>query len=211
MQELHEVPLWRSSAKPSTLSLVTKHHVATTSHLNTSSSANLFFFDRWTSYSASTGMKVQALETYVTPPLRHFTRTRLTAVTAITIEGSPSWTSLYARHPPQQAAVTQTRSLFGFRTGRSTTDMTFSLRQLQKKSRVQSRPLYIMFIDLTKVFDLFSRKGLFELPKNIDCPPETPQHGNLLPWTVLYDGTPSGSFPIDSGYGSSNFHASLVL
>ena len=50
----------------------------------------------------------------------------------------------------------------GFRAGRSTTDMIFTARQLQKKSREQGKPLYLAFSDLTKAFDLVSRKGLFK-------------------------------------------------
>ena len=49
----------------------------------------------------------------------------------------------------------------GFRAGRSTVDIVFSLRQLQEKCREQQMPLYIAFIDLTKAFDLVSRDGLF--------------------------------------------------
>ncbi|KAI8519266.1 hypothetical protein Bbelb_025230 [Branchiostoma belcheri] len=47
----------------------------------------------------------------------------------------------------------------GFRAERSTTDMIFSVRQLQEKCREQQKPLYIAFINLTKAFDLVSRKG----------------------------------------------------
>ena len=52
----------------------------------------------------------------------------------------------------------------GFRTGRLTVDMVFSLRQLQEK-------LFIAFIDLTKAFDLVSRSGLFKLLQKIGCHP----------------------------------------
>ena len=45
----------------------------------------------------------------------------------------------------------------GFRAGRSTIDMIFSLRQLKEKCRDQHMPLYIDFIDLTKAFELVSR------------------------------------------------------
>lgn len=51
----------------------------------------------------------------------------------------------------------------GFRTGRSTTDMIFCVRQLQNKSREQQQPLHIDFIDLTKAFDLVYRESLFML------------------------------------------------
>ena len=63
-------------------------------------------------------------------------------------------------------------SQFGFRAGRSTIDMIFSLRQLQEKCREQHMPLYIAFIDLTKSFDLVSRDGLFKLLPKIGCPPK---------------------------------------
>ena len=46
-----------------------------------------------------------------------------------------------------------------FRANRSTTDMVFSLRQLQEKCREQQQPLLVAFIDLTKAFDLVSRDG----------------------------------------------------
>ena len=37
----------------------------------------------------------------------------------------------------------------GFRANRSTTDMVFSLRQLQEKCREQQQPLFVALIDLT--------------------------------------------------------------
>ena len=48
----------------------------------------------------------------------------------------------------------------GFRAGRSTIDMIFSLRQLQEKCREQNVPLFLAFVDLTKAFDTVSREGL---------------------------------------------------
>lgn len=48
----------------------------------------------------------------------------------------------------------------GLRARRSTIDMIFSFRQVLKKFREQRGPLYIAFIDLTKAFDLVSKKGL---------------------------------------------------
>ncbi len=59
----------------------------------------------------------------------------------------------------------------GFRSQRSTIDMIFLLRQLQEKCREQRQPLYITFINLTKAFNLVSRKGLFTLLHRIGCPP----------------------------------------
>jgi len=91
----------------------------------------------------------------------------------------------------------------GFRAGRSTIDMIFSLRQLQEKCREQRRPLYIAFIDLTKAFDLVSRNGLFTLLQKIGCPPKllrmiTSFHEDMQ-GTVQYDGSSSDPFPIKSG------------
>lgn len=81
--------------------------------------------------------------------------------------------------------------------------MIFSLRQLQEKCREQRQPLYIAYIDLTKAFDLVSRKGLFTLLQKIGCPPKLLDmiisfHDNMQ-GTVLYDGSSSSPFPIKSG------------
>ncbi|KAI8519195.1 hypothetical protein Bbelb_024520 [Branchiostoma belcheri] len=91
----------------------------------------------------------------------------------------------------------------GFRAKRSTTDMIFSLRQLEKKRREQGKPLYMLFIDFTKAFDLVSRKSLFELLKKIGCPPKlcslvVSSHTNMK-GTVMYDGSCSDPFTIKSG------------
>ena len=91
----------------------------------------------------------------------------------------------------------------GFRAERSTVDMIFSVRQLQEKCREQRMPLYIAFIDLTKAFDLVSRKGLFQLLKKIGCPPQLPSitasfHDDMK-GTISYDGEASEPFPMHSG------------
>ena len=49
-----------------------------------------------------------------------------------------------------------------FLAGRSTTDMIFTVRQLQEKSREQGKLLYLVFIDATKAFDLVIRDGPLE-------------------------------------------------
>ena len=48
----------------------------------------------------------------------------------------------------------------GFRPGRSTVDIIFALRQLQEKCIEQNKPLYSVFIDLTKAFDVVKREAL---------------------------------------------------
>ncbi|KAG6930003.1 hypothetical protein G0U57_004624, partial [Chelydra serpentina] len=91
----------------------------------------------------------------------------------------------------------------GFRAGRSTTDMVFSLRQLQEKCREQHKPLLLAFIDLTEAFDLVNRDGLFKILAKIGCPPKLLSviqsfHDNMK-GTVLYDGSSSDAFDIHSG------------
>ena len=81
--------------------------------------------------------------------------------------------------------------------------MIFSVRQLQEKCREQRRPLFIAFIDLTKAFDLVSRRGLFNLLEKIGCPPKllsviSSFHNNMK-GTVNYDGATSVPFDIHSG------------
>ena len=57
-----------------------------------------------------------------------------------------------------------------FRSQRSTTEMIFSVRQVQEKCNNYNVPLYIAFIDLTKLFDLVNREGLFAILFKISCP-----------------------------------------
>ena len=94
-------------------------------------------------------------------------------------------------------------SQYGFRAGRSTVDMIFSLRQLQEKCREQKQPLFIAFVDLTKAFDLVRRSGLFEILQKIGCPPKllaviTSFHQGMQN-TVCFDGATSEPFPVSSG------------
>ena len=92
---------------------------------------------------------------------------------------------------------------YGFRSGRSTVDMIFSVRQLQEKCREQQQPLNLAFIDLTKTFDLVSGNGLFKLLEKIWCPRKLLSiiasfHVNMH-GPVSFDGEISEPFKIDSG------------
>ena len=79
-----------------------------------------------------------------------------------------------------------------------------SLYASSRKSAENSKmPLYVAFIDLTKAFDLVSRKGLFRLLEKIGCPPKLRSmvvsfHENTK-GTVVYDGSTSEPFPVCSG------------
>ena len=78
--------------------------------------------------------------------------------------------------------------------------MIFSMRQLKEKCREQRMPLYIAFIDLTKAFDLVSRRGLFQLLNKIDCLLQllsiTASFHDDMQGTVSYDSASSEPFKI---------------
>lgn len=54
-------------------------------------------------------------------------------------------------------------SQHGFRVARATTDMIFTLRQLQEKAAKQQQPLYVVFVDISKAFEMVGREKLWEL------------------------------------------------
>ena len=57
----------------------------------------------------------------------------------------------------------------GFRSGRSTMDMIFCLKQVQEKCIEHNMPLYVVFIDFSKAFDTVSRQGLWQVLKKYGC------------------------------------------
>ena len=106
-------------------------------------------------------------------------------------------------HPQRLAEQVYPESQCGFRAGRSTADMIFSLRQLQEKCREQNMPLYVAFIDLTKVFDLIGRDRLFKVLQRIGCLPKLQNliesfHSDMK-GTVQFNGGSSEPFDIRSG------------
>ena len=58
----------------------------------------------------------------------------------------------------------------GFRPGRSTVDMIFTVRQVQEKCLEQNLDLYSVFIDLTKAFDTVNREALCDVLARYCCP-----------------------------------------
>ena len=105
--------------------------------------------------------------------------------------------------PQSLASQVYPESQCGFRAGRSTMDIIFSLRQLQEKCREQQQPLFLAFVHLTKTFDLVSRSGLFKIIQNIGCPPKLlaiiTSFRQDMQSTVFFDGTTSNAFPVSSG------------
>ena len=58
----------------------------------------------------------------------------------------------------------------GFRNGRGTVDMIFTIRQLQEKCQEQRRDLFQVFNDLTKAFDTVNREALWLILGMLGCP-----------------------------------------
>jgi len=58
----------------------------------------------------------------------------------------------------------------GFRSGRGTTDMIFSARQLQEKCIEQNLPPYQVFVDLSKAFVTINRNALWVILEKFGCP-----------------------------------------
>jgi len=57
----------------------------------------------------------------------------------------------------------------GFRAGRSTTDMVFTLTST-KKATEQCQPLYVVFVDFSKAFDTVNRQTLWKVLEFYGCP-----------------------------------------
>ncbi|XP_063534978.1 uncharacterized protein LOC134744961 [Cydia strobilella] len=101
------------------------------------------------------------------------------------------------------AARIYPESQCGFRAGRSTSDMIFTLRQLQEKCREHRVPLYMAFVDLNKAFDTVSRQGLYDVLVRLGCPPTLLSlirafHENMK-GTVMFDGDSSAAFDMRRG------------
>lgn len=91
----------------------------------------------------------------------------------------------------------------GFRADRSTNDMIFCLRQVQEKAIEQKRPLYIVFFDFKKAFDMVKRGLLWPVLQTLGCPPKFVKiikelHENMV-GRVLISGCVTDAFKIKNG------------
>ncbi|XP_076031048.1 uncharacterized protein LOC143019264 [Oratosquilla oratoria] len=91
----------------------------------------------------------------------------------------------------------------GFRPARGTTDMIFTLRQLQEKCREQYQPLYMAFIDLTKAFYSVSRELLWNTLSTYGCPPKYIRilrllHDGMFATVLVNNGT-TDPFQVNTG------------
>jgi len=58
----------------------------------------------------------------------------------------------------------------GFQAGRGTSDMIFSLRQIQKKCIEHNMPLCMIFVDFIKAFNTVNRLTLWMVLRKLGCP-----------------------------------------
>ena len=81
--------------------------------------------------------------------------------------------------------------------------MIFSLRQTQEKAREQNKPLYVLFIDLTKAFDTVSRPVLWKILGKVGLPPKLisiiKSFHEGMNARVFLDGKLSEWFKVDNG------------
>ena len=91
----------------------------------------------------------------------------------------------------------------GFRPNRSTTDMIFSVSQVQEKCTKQNMDLVAVFADLTKAFDTVSRDALWVILSKLGCPTKfvnlTRQFHDDMTEQVLSDVEASEPFSISNG------------
>ena len=103
----------------------------------------------------------------------------------------------------------------GFRPGRSTVDMIFTVRQVQEKCLEQNLDLYSVFIDLTKAFDTVNREALWDVLARFDCSPKFIQIIRLfhvdMTGQVLSNGEQSDPFFISNGVKQGCVLASVLF
>ena len=92
----------------------------------------------------------------------------------------------------------------GFRPQRSTVDMMFVERRLQKLARKKDTPLYLCFIDLTKAYDSVDRTLLWNALARFGVPPRMLAvicqfHNGMQACVRLDDGECSDKFEVGQG------------
>lgn len=91
----------------------------------------------------------------------------------------------------------------GFRAGRGTIDMIFSLKQIQEKCIEQRMPLYMVFVDFTKAFDTVNREALWIILRKFGCPAHFTELVSALHTgmkaSVSMKGDMSDYFVVDNG------------
>ena len=96
-----------------------------------------------------------------------------------------------------------TENQCGFWTHRLTMEIIFTLRQLEEKCLEQRKPLIVVFIDLTKAFDMVCWGWLFAILQRLGCPDTLLSiisgFHNHMQASVRYNGSTSKAFPVIHG------------
>lgn len=91
----------------------------------------------------------------------------------------------------------------GFRAGHSTSDMIFTLRQLQEKAAEQHQPLYVVFVDFSKAFVTVERTTLWKVLETHGCLDKLiniiKQFHDGMKAQVTVSGEPSDAFVVNHG------------
>ena len=103
----------------------------------------------------------------------------------------------------------------GFRSGRGTVDMIFSVKQLQEKCIEQHVPLYQVFVDLTKAFDTVNRTALWKILGKLGCPTTFIRmlkelHRNMKA-RVTFNGSLSEDISVDNGVKQGDIPAPTLF
>ena len=103
----------------------------------------------------------------------------------------------------------------GYRSGRGTMDMIFSVRQLQEKCIEHHVGLYQVFVDLTKAFDTVNRQALWIILGKLGCPPEFVELFKQLHRDMKgrfnFNGSLSDPIAIDNGVKQGDIPAPILF
>ncbi|XP_014770758.1 uncharacterized protein LOC106869505 [Octopus bimaculoides] len=103
----------------------------------------------------------------------------------------------------------------GYRPEQGTMDMIFSARQVQQKCLEEQMPLYQVFINLTKAFDMVNRDALWIVLCKLGCPTHFVSlfeklHSNMKA-QVVFNGNLSDEFSVDNGVKQGDIPAPTLF
>ena len=103
----------------------------------------------------------------------------------------------------------------GFRAGRGTLDMVFSLRVAMEVAQYKSHPFHVLFVDLVKAYDSVSRAGLWTVLQKKGIPPRMlhllAEYYSDKTAKVSVEGGLSDSFHLETGLGQGCCVAPLLF
>ena len=111
------------------------------------------------------------------------------------------------RHFEQNQILLETQC--GFRAGRGTADMIFTLRMALEVARAKHVPLYALFVDLMKAYDSVSRAGMWQIMQRKGVPDHlvflVQQFCEGKQAQVFAEGVLSEAFELTAGLGQGCF------